>query len=38
MQRLLVGLMLGSYYQRNFTPVELVGDCVDAAFAASLHI
>ncbi len=29
---------VGSYYRRNFTPVELVGTCVDAAFAASLHI
>ncbi|MAU00386.1 MAG: hypothetical protein CL608_24860 [Anaerolineaceae bacterium] len=29
---------VSDYYRRNFTPVELVGTCVDAAFAASLHI
>jgi hypothetical protein len=26
------------YYQRNFAPNELVGTCVNAAFAASLHV
>ena len=29
---------LSGYYQRDFTPIELVGSCVDAAFAASLHV
>jgi hypothetical protein len=29
---------VSDYYRRNFTPLELVGTCVDAAFAASLHI
>ncbi|MBK8899909.1 MAG: hypothetical protein IPM53_01880 [Anaerolineaceae bacterium] len=29
---------VGDYYQRNFTPGELVGSCVDAAFAASLAV
>lgn len=29
---------VGDYYQRNFTPPELVGNCINAAFAARLHI
>ncbi len=29
---------LAGYYQRNFTPNELVGSCVNAAFAASLGV
>ena len=29
---------LAGYYQRNFTPTELVGSCVNAAFAASLGV
>lgn len=29
---------VGDYYQRDFTPAELVGSCVDAAFAASLGV
>ena len=27
-----------TYYQRDFTPTELVGTCVNAAFAASLGV
>jgi hypothetical protein len=29
---------VGGYYQRDFAPAELVGTCVNAAFAASLHV
>jgi hypothetical protein len=29
---------IGGNYQRDFTPVELVGTCVNAAFAASLGV
>ena len=29
---------VGGNYERNFTPTELVGDCVNAAFAASLDV
>jgi hypothetical protein len=29
---------MDSYYQRDFTPFELVGTCVNAAFAASLGV
>jgi hypothetical protein len=28
----------GDYYQRDFTPAELTGTCVNAAFAASLSV
>lgn len=29
---------VAGYYERGFAPSELVGDCVNAAFAASLHV
>jgi hypothetical protein len=31
-------IKLAGYYQRDFTPAELVGSCVNAAFAASLGV
>jgi hypothetical protein len=29
---------LSGNYQRDFTPSELVGTCINAAFAANLHV